>query len=248
MERPSGIGIDGDLHRLARTHVGKLRLLEVGRHPRPADREIGQGLVRLRDVADIHRALGHTACLRRHEPCVGQVELGRAHLRLGLRDLGLGVGQGCLLQRHLLRRGLRLAQAGLCFTDLSLCRAYGLDGSVRLRGGRLGRGTRPIELLGRVELALVEVLHPWQVEPRALGLGRRGIGLRLGLLDGLVGRIHARLGERQIGRSLGTCEGEIRGRRLLVGPGRLRLARAWASAAAKSLGSISIISWPAATC
>ena len=223
VQRPTGIGVDGDLHRLARTHVGKLRLLEVGRHPRPADREIGQGLVRLHDVADIHRALGHTACLRRHEPCVGQVELGRAHLRLGLRDLGLGVGQGRLLQRHLLRRGLRLAQAGLRFTDLSLRRAYGLDGSVRLRGGRLGRSTRLIELLGRVELALVEVLHPWQVEPRALGLGRRGIGLRLGLLDGLVGRIHARLGERQIGRSLGTCEVEIRGRRLLVGPGRLEI-------------------------
>ena len=122
-QRPVGIGVDGDLDRLARPHVGKLRLLEVGRHPGSADGEIGEGLVCLHDVADIHRALGHAACLRRHDPCVGQVELGRAHLRLGLRDLGLGVGQRRLLERHLLRRRLRLEQAGLRLADLSLRRA-----------------------------------------------------------------------------------------------------------------------------
>ncbi len=61
-----------------------------------------------------------------------------------------------------------------------------------------------------------EILHPRQVQARALGLGLGGIGLRLDLLHGLVGRVDARLGKRQVGRGRGSGERQIRRRRALV--------------------------------
>ena len=88
------------------------------------------------------------------------------------------------------------------------------------RLGRLGRGTRLIELLGRVELMPVEILHPGQVEPRALGLRLRGIGLRLGLLDGLLAASTPDWASARSAAVVGACEVEIRGRGPLVGLGR----------------------------
>ena len=116
------------------------------------------------------------------------------------------MGQRRFLERHLLGRRLRLEQAGLRLAQLRLRRVDGLERGPILRLGRLRRRPRLIELLRRVELMPIEILHPRQVEPRALRLGLGGIGLRLGLLDGLLCRIHAGLGQRQVGRRRGSRE------------------------------------------
>ena len=90
--RTRRVGIDFDLRRLTRTHIGELRLLEVRRHPdlRRHDRRKG--------LADLHALLPASTDLFVTRPATAR------------RDLRIG-----LLQLRLMQFGLRLGRTlGLC--------------------------------------------------------------------------------------------------------------------------------------
>ncbi len=200
LELEIGIGVNGDRHRLAGTHLGELAFLIIRRHPN-LRRDQRENLLPGRHVgADLDIALGDPAILRGRDDRIGQIEQSLIEpgfrlidLAVELRDLRNGLGDAlrhgrCLLDLRL-RAGdlrLRLPQAGRGCIDLLLGRRTRRQ---RLLPIIIGLRTHE-QRLGRVQLRLCRVELRREVFLRHLGgileaailtFGRRQIGL--GVLD-----------------------------------------------------------------
>ena len=114
-----GIGVDGELDRLTRPHVAKLRFLVVRDDPDVVRHEHRQALPCARQRADRAGQLDDAAGLRRGDPRILQIEVGLIELRLRLLQLGARAFE---LRMKRLDAELRGGQRGLGAVSVGLLR------------------------------------------------------------------------------------------------------------------------------
>ena len=187
MHHLTGEGVDLDVHRLTRPHVGKLRLLVVRHHVHRAQRHDRHQLRAGLDIlSDTKRPGADHAVLRRHDGRVAEVQarllLDRTRMlqcRLGLR-LGrlqhrdllacaaqcragmLQIGRPLHQQRLGMLRLLHTARAGVCQVAVALL-VLRRETCRRLSRGELRRGSvdhRLLQLQLRADVADLVLRSP----------------------------------------------------------------------------------------
>jgi hypothetical protein len=120
--------------------VAQLRLLEVGGHPQPFQRNQHQQVLPRRDVlVDFDALAGDDAGRGRDNARITQVQFGHVELRLRLLHLRLGLLGAGTLRGHLLGPGLGVLQAGLSLRLALHGYLHTVDGSL-LVGAGVGHG------------------------------------------------------------------------------------------------------------
>ena len=151
-------GVDADVHRLAGTDVGELRLFEVRRHPHVVLHDGEQRLTGIDVVPDINRAMadapghrGDDSAIRKLQFCRCDIGIGGLHLGLGGTLLSGRGGDLCIGTLHGLMRGIEFRLRG----------AVRRGGVVHLLAGhrvRIDRG-EAIVILSRLDQIRLGDLH-----------------------------------------------------------------------------------------
>ena len=206
------IGVHFDFRLLPGVHLGKLRFLEIRRHPDALQRhDHQQALSRLHHLPDLHLLARDHSVHRRHKRRVAQLQLGCLEVRLGLRHR-------------------RICRAGICRADIDL-----LEIRARVFERRLGLGHARAR---REHGGLADLDTPFclrqsllvgpQLALRHAFIRGKRVQLLLGNLFLLRQRYHPgeiRLGQLECGvllLQLGMRVREVRGPRLLVRETRAR--------------------------